>query len=111
MKNIGERKVRSSVPEAPSGKAKWKSMGPGLLWMISSVGSGSLLFTPRVGSRYEYDLLWMALLIVFFMWVMIREVGRYTVVTGKTILDAFAELPGPGGWRRKSPSRDRSRAP
>jgi Mn2+/Fe2+ NRAMP family transporter len=49
--------------------------------MISSVDSGSVLFTPRIGSRYEYGLLWMALIVIFFMWVMIREVGWYSVVT------------------------------
>lgn len=34
----------------------------------------------------------------FFMWVMIREVGRYTVISGKTILDGYRDLPGPRNW-------------
>jgi Mn2+/Fe2+ NRAMP family transporter len=66
--------------------------------MISSVGSGSVLFTPGVGSRYQYAFLWAALIIIFFMWIMIREVGRYTLVTGKTLLDGYRELPGSRGW-------------
>jgi Mn2+/Fe2+ NRAMP family transporter len=32
------------------------------------------------------------------MYVMIKEVGRYTVVSGKTILDGFRDLPGPRNW-------------
>jgi len=32
------------------------------------------------------------------MWVMIREAGRYTVVSGKTLLDGYNALPGPKGW-------------
>ena len=90
--------LRSQVPEPPRGARRLRWYGPGLLWMISSVGSGSVLFTPRVGSRYGYVLLWVVLIIVFFMWVMIREVGRYTVVSGKTILDGYRTLPGPRNW-------------
>ena len=66
--------------------------------MVSSVGSGSVLFTPRVGSRYGYELLWAALIIIALMWVMIREIGRYTVVTGRTILAGYRGVPGPRGW-------------
>jgi len=66
--------------------------------MVSAVGSGSVLFTPRVAARYEYALLWVALLTCGFMWVMIREAARYTTVTGKTLLDGFNRLPGPRGW-------------
>lgn len=66
--------------------------------MVSSVGSGSVLFTPRVGSRYGYELLWAALIIIVLMWVMIREVGRWTVVTGRPILAGYRDVPGPRGW-------------
>lgn len=99
MTQTQERKeIRSSTPKPPRGWKQWKWYGPGLMWMISSVGSGSVLFTPRVGSRYGYEYLWALLIVIFFMWVMIREVGRYTVVTGKTILDGYRDLPGPKNW-------------
>lgn len=90
--------IRSGTPRPPSGWAQLKWYGPGLMWMISSVGSGSVLFTPRVGSRYGYEYLWALLIVIFLMWVMIREVGRYTVVSGKTILDGYRDLPGPKNW-------------
>lgn len=90
--------VRTHTPAPPSGRRRLSWYGPGLLWMVSSVGSGSVLFTPRVGSRYGYELLWAALVVICFMWVMIREVGRYTVVTGRTILAGYRDVPGPRGW-------------
>lgn len=93
-----QRQIRSHVPEPPRGRERLRWYGPGLLWMISSVGSGSVLFTPRVGARYEYAFLWALLVVVFFMWVMIREVGRYTVVTGKTVLNGYRGLRGPRNW-------------
>ena len=89
---------RKELPEAPKGKDKLKWYGPGLLWMVSAVGSGSVLFTPRVGARYGYEFLWMAMIFMFFMWVMIREVGRYTVATGKTIFEGYRDISGPSNW-------------
>lgn len=89
---------REKSPEAPRGKDRLKWYGPGLLWMVSAVGSGSVLFTPRVGARYGYEFLWMALIFMFFMWVMIREVGRYTVITGNTIFEGYRDISGSSNW-------------
>jgi Mn2+/Fe2+ NRAMP family transporter len=88
------KEQRKYSPEPPKGKERFKWYGPGLMWMISSVGSGSVLFTPRVGARYGFEFLWVALIIIFLMWIMIREVGRYSVVTGKTIFDGFKGVSG-----------------
>ncbi|MBS9404134.1 Nramp family divalent metal transporter [Halomonas sp. TRM85114] len=90
--------TRERVPPPPEGKASLNWFGPGLLWMLSAVGTGSILFTPRVASVYGYDLLWLLIIVVFFMWVMIREMSRFTIVTGKTILDGMHTLPGPKNW-------------
>ncbi|MCW4385605.1 Nramp family divalent metal transporter [Salinibacterium sp. SYSU T00001] len=90
--------LRPSVPQPPSGRQRLKWWGPGLLWAMSAVGSGSVLFTPRIGSVYGYSLLWLLLGVAALMWVMIREAGRYAVVTGRTLLDGFSTLPGPRNW-------------
>ncbi|KMQ49938.1 Manganese transport protein MntH [Chitinispirillum alkaliphilum] len=90
---------REYSPQPPGGffqRFSW--YGPGLLWMVSSVGSGSVLFTPRVGGRYGYSLAWVVFVVIFFQWVWIREIGRFTVVTGRTILDGYSTIPGPRGW-------------
>ncbi|WP_197038351.1 Nramp family divalent metal transporter [Billgrantia saliphila] len=89
---------RSEVPRPPHGKRRFKWYGPGLLWMLSAVGTGSILFTPRVASAYEYQLLWMLLLVVLFMWVMIREMARYSIVSGHTMLEGMHTLKGPRDW-------------
>lgn len=90
--------LRRRVPPPPTGFERLKWLAPGLLWMSSSVGSGSVLFTPRVGARYEYAFIWLALIVVFFMWIMIREAGRYSVYSGETLLEGYARLPGPRNW-------------
>ncbi len=90
--------LRDTVPAAPKGRERLRWYGPGLLWMLSAVGTGSILFSPRVGSVYGYELFWLLLLVIFFMWVMIREMARFTIVTGRTILDGMSTLEGPKGW-------------
>jgi Mn2+/Fe2+ NRAMP family transporter len=83
-------------PRSLGEKIKW--LGPGFLWMVSAAGSGELLFTPRIGALYGYSLLWALLVAVILKWFINREIGRYTVCTGKTVIDGFSELPGPRNW-------------
>jgi Mn2+/Fe2+ NRAMP family transporter len=90
--------LRTTPSEVPRGWARLRWYGPGFTWIVASVGSGSVLFTPRVGARYGYELLWAALVVMLLVWIVIREIGRYTVVSGRTILDGFHALPGPRGW-------------
>jgi len=91
-------RLRPRVPEPPRGRDRIRWWGPGLLWAMSAVGSGSILFTPRVGSEYGYELLWLLWGVALLMWVMIREAGRFAVLTGRTLLDGFSTLPGPRNW-------------
>lgn len=86
------------TPPAPRGWDRVRWLGPGFLWMVSAAGSGELLFTPRVGAQYGYALLWALLAAVILKWFINREVGRYAVCTGATVLDGFARLPGPRNW-------------
>lgn len=95
---MAEIKRRTDLPKPPRGWDRFRWYGPGLLWMVSAVGSGAVLFTPRVGARYGYEFLWLALIFMFFMWVMIREVGRYTVVTGNTIFEGYRDISGRTNW-------------
>ncbi len=93
-----ESKIRPDVPSPPGGLSRFKWYGPGLLWMVSSVGAGSVLFTPRVASLYGYRLTWIVFVVIFFYWVWIREIGRYIVATGRTLFQGYYILPGPRGW-------------
>jgi Mn2+/Fe2+ NRAMP family transporter len=93
-----KKQRRHTVKPVPASWERFKWYGPALIWMVSSVGSGSILFTPRVGSRYGYSLLWAAFFVAFLTWVIIREIGRYTVVSGRTILDGYSGLKGPKKW-------------
>jgi Mn2+/Fe2+ NRAMP family transporter len=94
---MAEIKQKELIPAPPKGKEKIKWLGPGFLWMVSAAGSGELLFTPRVGALYGYALLWALIVAVLLKWFINREIGRYTVCTGQTVIDGFAQL-GKSNW-------------
>lgn len=93
-----EKKAVPEIPPAPTGWARLTWLGPGFLWMVSAAGSGELLFTPRVAAQYGYTLLWAVLAAVILKWFINREVGRFAVCTGATVLDGYKKLPGPKNW-------------
>ena len=89
---------RDRIPHAPTGWERIWWLGPGFLWMVSAAGSGELLFTPRVAAQYGYTLLWALLAAVTLKWFINREIGRFAVCTGSSVLEGFKTLPGPRNW-------------
>ena len=75
--------------------AALKRIGPGMVLAASIVGSGELIATTTLGARQGYLALWLILLSCAIKPVVQGELGRYTVATGETALEAFARVPGP----------------
>ena len=93
-----KEKENPVIPEPPKGKRMLAWLGPGFLWMVSAAGSGELLFTPRVGSMYGYTLLWALFAAVMLKFFINREIGRFAVCTGRSVIDGFASLHGSFKW-------------
>ncbi|PHQ32491.1 Nramp family divalent metal transporter [Rhodopirellula bahusiensis] len=79
------------------------NIGPGLIIAGSIVGSGELIATTKTGAEAGFTLLWLILLGCVVKVFTQVEMGRYTLSSGKTSLQAFNELPGPrlgrhGNW-------------
>jgi manganese transport protein len=72
-----------------------KRIGPGMVLAASIVGSGELIATTTLGAKQGYLALWLILLSCVIKPVVQGELGRYTVATGETALEAFARVPGP----------------
>jgi Mn2+/Fe2+ NRAMP family transporter len=87
-----------TIANAPTGWKRFLWLGPSFLWMLSAAGSGEVLFTPRIAALYGYTLLWALLAAVMLKWFINREVGRYTVCTGRTFINGCHDLPGPTNW-------------
>ena len=98
---IDDVKMTESPPHTIGGILA--RLGPGLIIAGSIVGSGELIATTETGAKAGFWLLWLILIgCVIKVFVQV-ELGRYTIISGKTPLDALSEVPGPrvegrGNW-------------
>ncbi len=70
-------------------------LGPGLIITASIVGSGELIVTTKLGAEVGFRLLWFIVFGCVIKVLVQIELGKYTIVHGKTSLDAMNEMPGP----------------
>lgn len=72
-----------------------KQLGPGLIISANIVGSGELIVTTKLGAEVGFTLLWFIILGCMVKVLLQVELGRYTIATGRTTLDAMNGVPGP----------------
>ncbi|MBM3776265.1 MAG: hypothetical protein FJW37_14055, partial [Acidobacteria bacterium] len=86
----------SEVAEPPRrGLAVLRRIGPGMILASSIVGSGELIATTTLGAQVGYAALWLILFSCFIKPVVQGELGRFTISSGETALEAFNSVPGP----------------
>src|ERR671912_363004 len=92
----------ADITDAPrSLGAVFSRVGPGLVLAASIVGSGELIATTTLGAQVGYAALWVILVSCIVKPVIQAEMGRYTIATGGTALEAMNYVPGPRfgvGW-------------
>ena len=72
-----------------------RRIGPGLILAGVTVGSGELIATTVLGAKAGYTVLWLILVSCLVKVAVQGELGRYTIGTGETTLEAFNRVPGP----------------
>jgi Mn2+/Fe2+ NRAMP family transporter len=72
-----------------------RRLGPGLIVAGSIVGSGELIGTTKTGSEAGFWLLWLILIGCVIKVFAQVELGRYSLVGGKTTMFGLNEVPGP----------------
>lgn len=85
----------SAADNPPSGLARWKLLGPGIVVAATGVGAGDLVATLVAGSRYGYALLWAAIVGCILKIALAEATGRYHLATGSTMLEGWRSL---GRW-------------
>jgi len=70
-------------------------VGPAMILAAAIVGSGELIATTTLGAQVGYVALWVILISCVAKPVIQAEMGRYTIATGETALEAFDRVPGP----------------
>jgi Mn2+/Fe2+ NRAMP family transporter len=72
-----------------------RQLGPGLIIAGSIVGSGELIATTLVGAEAGFVLMWLIIIGCIIKVFVQIEFGRYSIINGRTALDAMNQVPGP----------------
>jgi Mn2+/Fe2+ NRAMP family transporter len=90
------------ILEPPTGFGEIiRKTGPGMVLAASIVGSGELILTTTLGAKVGYLMMWLIILSCLIKSVVQAFLGRYTIATAETGLDAVNRIPGPRlrvGW-------------
>src|SRR5262245_48959368 len=77
------------VPPSPSGLGWFKAVGPGVIVLGASIGSGEFLLGPAAFVRHGLSLLWVVGIAVYFQTIFNSELMRYTLATGEPVFTGF----------------------
>ena len=67
-----------------------KQFGPGLILMMTGIGTSHLVTAPVAGGRFEYALLWCIPIAYIFKYYGFEMAFRFTHATGRSMMDAYA---------------------
>src|SRR5829696_10148239 len=93
--------VRAELPAPPTPRGlQWLGVvGPGVIVLGVSIGSGEFLLGPAVFVRHGLSLLWVTTVAVLLQTVFNTEVMRYTLATGEPVFTGFMRTrPSSTGW-------------
>ena len=71
-----------------------RSFGPGLVLMMTGIGTSHVITAPTAGARFAYALLWCIPLAYVSKYYGFEMAFRFTHATGKSLIDAYATAPG-----------------
>ena len=81
------------LPET-SASGMLRHFGPGLILMMTGIGTSHLVTAPVAGGRFGYALLWCIPVAYIFKYYGFEMAFRFTNATGRSMLDAYATAPG-----------------
>jgi len=77
------------------------SLGPSIIIAAAVVGTGELVIAPRLGASVGLSAVWLIIVGCVVKIFLQEELGRHTILTGETTLEAFNRVPGrigPMSW-------------
>jgi len=70
-----------------------RHFGPGLVLMMTGIGTSHVVTAPVAGGRFEYALLWCIPVAYIFKYYGFEMAFRFTHATGRSMLDAYSTAP------------------
>ncbi len=91
LANIKE--LEKLVPPSMAPGDLFKHFGPGLILMMTGIGTSHLVTAPVGGGRFQYALLWAIPVCYIFKYYGFEMAFRFTNATGRSIMDAYGTAP------------------
>ncbi len=82
------------LPEMTPGSILWR-FGPGVILMMTGIGTSHLVTAPTAGGRFGYALLWCVPIAYVFKYYGFEMAFRFTNATGKSLIEAYSTA-----WRK-----------
>ncbi|CAN5130822.1 Nramp family divalent metal transporter [soil metagenome] len=83
--------------DLPEPQRLGKVLGPGVILLAASIGSGEYVIWPFIATQTGLTLVWLAILGVLTQYFLNMEIERYTLATGETAVTGFTRLWKPWG--------------
>ncbi len=77
------------LPNMGFGSMLWH-FGPGVILMMTGIGTSHLITAPTAGGRFEFALLWCIPVAYIFKYYGFEMAFRFTNATGKSLIEAYA---------------------
>ncbi len=75
-----------------------KVIGPSVLLLAGSIGSGEFVLWPYISTQTGLALVWLATIGILTQYFLNMEITRYTLATGETAVTGFTRLWKPWSW-------------
>jgi Mn2+/Fe2+ NRAMP family transporter len=85
----------NTIDPPPGFLKKLKFLGPSFILSASIVGSGELIATTTLGAKAGFITFWVILVSCLVKVAVQLEMGKHTILTGETAMQAINGLPGP----------------
>jgi Mn2+/Fe2+ NRAMP family transporter len=87
---VGSEPLNLNVTPPETGPiSQLKHFGPGILLMMTGVGTSHIITIPTAAGRFGWALLWAIPVAYAFKWYGFRMAYRFTYATGKSVMDAM----------------------
>ena len=88
--NTGADQLRNLELPDMSLKKLFSHFGPGIILMMTGIGTSHLITAPAAGGRFEFALLWCIPIAYIFKYYGFEMAFRFTNATGKSMIEAYS---------------------
>ncbi len=86
--------MKNSIPPVPSFTGYVKSMGPGIVVVLTWLGAGDLVESATAGGNYGYALMWSFVLALFVRYLFVFIISKYQLFNprGESVIAGFCRV-------------------